>query len=108
MNASIGSRSRRTLTHLLALQLTIVVFCVAAALMPSSITAQQSTSGPELFIEKAGYLGGEAVPIFGEGFSPFERITLRVTHDGNLAEPGAGHAAFLTTADAEGAFEATW
>ena len=58
--------------------------------------------------DKTGYLAGDAVRISGDGFKPFESISLFVSHIGGGAEAGAGHERFFVNADANGVFTATW
>ena len=58
--------------------------------------------------DKAGYLAGEPIKISGEGFQPFESVSLLVSHSGGAAEAGAGHERFFVTADNNGSFTANW
>ena len=63
---------------------------------------------PAVRTNKSGYLAGEPIAISGEGFPPFDNVSLLVSHAGGGAESGAGHERFFVTADANGAFKAQW
>src|SRR5262245_36476561 len=54
--------------------------------------------------DKTSYLAGDQITISGEGFLPFESVSLLVTHAGGGAEAGGGHERFFVTADADGVF----
>jgi hypothetical protein len=58
--------------------------------------------------DKTGYLAGDRITISGDGFQPFESVSLLVSHAGGAAEAGAGHERFFVTADADGSFTANW
>ncbi|HUR32319.1 MAG TPA: PxKF domain-containing protein [Vicinamibacterales bacterium] len=63
---------------------------------------------PTLQTDRASYAAGDEVAIIGHGFAPDEAVTLSVTHADGTAEPGMGHEAWTTAADATGAVDAVW
>src|SRR5262245_44157927 len=79
--------------------------CSAGVLGVIRTTAQAK---PAIRTDKSGYIAGEPVTISGNGFLPFENISLTVIHAGGAAEAGAGHERFFATADADGSFTAQW
>src|SRR5213593_3142771 len=70
--------------------------------------SQRLDGGLVIRIDKPGYLAGETVRISGAGFSPFERVMLRVGHASGTVETGMGHEAWFINANSSGAFNATW
>ena len=64
--------------------------------------------GPVIHIDKQGYVAGEMMNITGAGFSPFERIMLRIAHANGIAETGSGHEAWFVDAGPNGTFNAAW
>ncbi|HEX5000025.1 MAG TPA: hypothetical protein VFY29_17520 [Terriglobia bacterium] len=85
-----------------------LILLVTGRILPVSGSPFQSTTAAQVETERPQYLAGESIAISGEGFDPFERITLRVTH-GGLPENGRGTTtAFSVNADGEGGFEGLW
>ena len=70
--------------------------------------SQSPQTAPVIRTDKEGYLAGEVTAISGEGFSPFERVMLRVSHIDGTVEAEMGHDAWFVDADANGAFRASW
>ncbi len=70
--------------------------------------SESPQTAPVIRTDKEGYLAGEVTAISGEGFSPFERVMLRVSHIDGTVEAGMGHDAWFVDADANGAFRASW
>ena len=66
------------------------------------------TLPPAVISDQTGYLAGDSVAITGSGFAADEVVTLQVTHTDGTAETDAGHEPFTVTADAAGAFSASW
>ena len=65
-------------------------------------------TAPVVRTDKEGYLAGEVTVISGEGFSPFERVMLHVSHVDGTVEAGMGHDAWFVNADADGTFRTSW
>src|SRR5688572_13185451 len=85
------------------------LFCTGVSLyvgLIGGLLAQ--TLPPAVLSDKTGYFAGESVAITGSGFAADEVVTLQVTHADGTAEADAGHAPFTVTADAAGAFSASW
>src|SRR5436190_11564192 len=60
------------------------------ALQEALTRSLQPEGGPVIRIDKTGYLAGETVKIAGSGFSPYERVMLRVSHANGTVENGMG------------------
>src|SRR5437667_125490 len=52
--------------------------------------SESPQTAPVIRTDKEGYLAGEVTAISGEGFSPFERVMLRVAHIDGTVEAGVG------------------
>src|SRR5881397_3316918 len=79
--------------------LAIVLICSASSILGVLRIAGRPQTHAAIRTDKANYLSGEPVTISGEGFSPFENVSLLVTHRGGTAESGAGHERFFVTTD---------
>ena len=90
---AVASRSRlRTAAGVFAL--------LSFVLVTSDRASLQNT--PSVQTDRSSYVAGDEVVIEGQGFTPFETVTLTVTHDDGTAEPGMGHDAVTVTATSWG------
>ena len=85
----------------------VVLLAMTICLAAYSGTASLQFA-PSLHTDRTRYAAGDEVTIGGQGFAPHDTVTLTVTHDTGLAEPGMGHEPWTVRADEQGAISATW
>src|SRR2546427_3997737 len=109
MSRSSGMLKGTPALLLVFLALSLAVFAVFAK--PASSRQQSSEraqAGAVISTDRQVYLAGETVNVFGSGFSPYERVGLRVTHANGNTEANMGHEMWWTNADFDGTFKAAW
>src|SRR5213594_1864977 len=93
----------------LALSLAVfAVFAKPASSRQQSSLGERAQAGAVISTDRQVYLAGETVNVFGSGFSPYERVGLRVTHANGNTEANMGHEMWWTNADFDGTFKAAW
>ena len=93
----------------LALSLAVfAVFAKPASSRQQSSLGERAQAGAVISTDRQVYLAGETVNVFGSGFSPYERVGLRVTHANGNREANMGHEMWWTNADFDGTFRAAW
>src|SRR5436309_11403300 len=104
-----SSRPPAWLLVVLALLVALFVVSAKSASPPQqSSLGERAQSGAAISTDREVYLGGETVNVFGSGFSPYERVGLRVTHANGNRESNMGHEMWWTNADFDGTFKAAW
>src|SRR5262245_23066960 len=73
-----------------------------AKLQESRALTERSERRPVIRTDKNVYLAGEIIWISGAGFSPFERMALRVAHTDGTLETGMGHEPWFINAGPDG------
>lgn len=68
----------------------------------------QAQTAPLLYTDRPEYAAGADIAITGTGFTPFETVTLAVTHGDGTAEAEMGHEPWTVTVKSDGTFAATW
>jgi predicted extracellular nuclease len=68
----------------------------------------QAQTAPSLYTDRPAYAAGAEIAIVGTGFTPFETVTLAVTHDDGTAEAEMGHEPRTVTVESDGTFATTW
>src|SRR5437773_4279848 len=94
---------------LVVLALSLAIFAVFAK--PASSRQQSGLSERAQAVistDRQVYLAGDTVNVSGSGFSPYERVGLRVTHANGNTEANMGHEMWWTDADSDGTFKAAW
>src|SRR5438876_6205005 len=93
----------------LALSLAVfAVFAKPASSRQQSSLGERAQAGAVISTDRQVYLAGETVNVFGSGFSPYERVGLRVTHANGNTEANMGHEMWWADADFDGTFKAAW
>src|SRR6266705_1057586 len=93
----------------LALSLAVfAVFAKPASSRQQSSLGERAQAGAVISTDRQVYLAGETINVFGSGFSPYERVGLRVTHANGNRESNMGHEMWWTNADFDGTFKAAW
>src|SRR5213593_1638969 len=103
MSRSSGMLKGTPALLLVFLALSLAMFAVFAK--PASSRQQ---AGAVISTDRQVYLAGETVNVFGSGFSPYERVGLRVTHANGNTEANMGHEMWWADADFDGTFKAAW
>src|SRR2546425_4745047 len=91
--------------------LSLAMFAVFAKPAPprqQSSLGERAPDGAVVSTDRQVYLAGETVNVFGSGFSPYERVGLRVTHANGNTEANMGHEMWWANADLDGTFKAAW
>src|SRR5436309_1370709 len=111
MFGSIGMLNGTPALLLVFLALSLAVFAVFAKPASSrqqSSLGERAQAGAVISTDRQVYLAGETVNVFGSGFSPYERVGLRVTHANGNTEANMGHEMWWADADFDGTFKAAW
>src|SRR5436309_6891392 len=104
-----SSRPPAWLLVVLALLVALFVVSAKSASPPQqSNLGERAQSGAAISTDRDVYVAGETVNVFGSGFSPYERVGLRVTHANGNRESNMGHEMWWTNAEFEGTFKAAW
>src|SRR5262245_51504674 len=110
------SRSRGMLRGTPALLLVFLVlsFAMFALFAKPASSRQQSSlgereqAGAVISTDRQVYLAGDTVNVSGSGFSPYERVGLRVSHANGTTEANMGHEMWWANADLDGTVRAAW
>ncbi len=111
MSRSSGMLKGTPALLLVSLALSLAVFAVFAKPASSrqqSSLGERAQAGAVISTDRQVYLAGETINVFGSGFSPYERVGLRVTHANGNTEANMGHEMWWANADLDGTFKAAW
>src|SRR5438876_7439101 len=101
--------TRALLLIVMALLLAIfAVFAKPASPRQQSSLGEREQSDAVIGTDRQVYVAGETVNVSGSGFSPYERVGLRVTHANGTTEANMGHEMWWADADFDGTFKAAW
>ena len=101
--------TRALLLIVMALLLAIfAVFAKPASPRQQSSLGEREQSGAVIGTDRQVYVAGETVNVSGSGFSPYERVGLRVTHANGTTEANMGHEMWWTNAGLDGTVKAAW
>ena len=101
--------TRALLLIVMALLLAIfAVFAKPASPRQQSSLGEREQSDAVIGTDRQVYVAGETVNVSGSGFSPYERVGLRVTHANGTTEANMGHEMWWTNAGLDGTVKAAW
>src|SRR5437762_2841604 len=101
--------TRALLLIVMALLLAIfAVFAKPASPRQQSSLGEREQSDAVIGTDRQVYVAGETVNVSGSGFSPYERVGLRVTHANGTTEANMGNEMWWTNAGLDGTVKAAW
>src|SRR5262249_47583265 len=113
-NTTSSSRGMLRGTPALLLVFLVLSFAMFAVFAKPGSSRQQAGEGERvqagavISTDRQVYLAGDTVNVSGSGFSPYERVGLRVTHANGTTEANMGHGMWWTNADLDGTVKAAW